>query len=154
MTIEVGQLAPDFTLRDQHGQDVTLSSFRGAKIAVVMFYPFAFSNICTNELGGVRDDLASFVNDSVQVLAVSCDPMYALRIFSEQEKLTYPLLSDFWPHGEVARAYGCFDDGPGCAIRATYLVERDGVVAWKVENAVSQARDLGELRRAVSDLAG
>ena len=154
MTIEVGQQAPDFTLRDQHGQDVTLSSFRGAKTAVVMFYPFAFSNICTNELGGVRDDLASFVNDSAQVLAVSCDPMYALRIFSEQEKLTYPLLSDFWPHGEVARAYGSFDDGPGCAIRATYVVDPEGVVGWKVENAVSQARELDELRRALSDLAG
>ena len=154
MTIEVGQRAPDFTLRDQHGQDVTLSSFRGARTAVVMFYPFAFSNICTNELGGVRDDLGSFANDSVQVLAVSCDPMYALRIFSEQEKLTYPLLSDFWPHGEVASAYGCFDADLGCATRGTFVVGRDGLVAWNVRNAVSQARDLGDLRRALSDLAG
>jgi mycoredoxin-dependent peroxiredoxin len=154
MTVEVGQPAPDFTLRDQHGQDVTLSAFRGDKIAVVLFYPFAFSGTCTNELGAIRDDLPSFVNDDVQLLAVSCDPMYSLRVYAERERLTFPLLSDFWPHGEVATAYGCFDEQLGCAVRATFVVRPDGILAWHVKNAVSEARDPADLRRVLSDLSG
>jgi mycoredoxin-dependent peroxiredoxin len=153
MTIEVGQSAPDFTLRDQHGQEVTLSSYRGDKAVVVMFYPFAFSGICTSELCEVRDNLASFVNDRVQLLAVSCDPMHALRAYAEHDGLTYPLLSDFWPHGEVASAYGVFHADRGCAIRGTFIVDRDGVVVWKVENAIPEARDIAEQQKILADLA-
>jgi mycoredoxin-dependent peroxiredoxin len=153
MTIEIGQSAPDFTLRDQHGQEVTLSSYRGDKAVVVMFYPFAFSGICTSELCEVRDNLASFVNDHVQLLAVSCDPMYALRAYSERDGLTYPLLSDFWPHGEVASAYGVFNADRGCAIRGTFIIDRDGLIVWKVENALPVARDIAEQQKILADLA-
>lgn len=152
MTIEVGQPAPDFTLKDQHGQDVTLSILRRDKVVVVMFYPFAFSRICTSELGDVRDNLASFANDDVQLVAVSCDSMFTLRAFAEHDRLTYPLLTDFWPHGEVAKAYGVFNADSGCAIRATFIVDRDGVVAWKVENALPEARDLTEQQRILANL--
>ena len=112
MTLRNGEQVPDFTLRDQHGQHVTLSSFRGRKAVVVMFYPFAFSSVCTGELCAVRDDLTTFESDVVQLLAVSCDPMFALRAFADQDDLTFPLLSDFWPHGATARAYGVFNDDP------------------------------------------
>ncbi len=152
MSIEVGQQAPDFTLKDQHGEDVTLSSYRGDKAVVVMFYPFAFSRICTSELCDVRDHLSSFVNDGVQLLAISCDPMFTLRAYSEHDGLTYPLLSDFWPHGEVAKAYGVFNETAGCAIRGSYVVDREGAVAWKVENAIGEGRDLGEQRKIIADL--
>jgi peroxiredoxin len=153
MTVEVGQPAPDFTLKDQHGQDVTLSTLRRDKSVVVMFYPFAFSRLCTSELCGIRDNLASFVNDNVQLVAVSCDPMHALRVYGEQDDLTYPLLSDFWPHGEVAKAYGVFNADRGCAIRATFIVDRAGDVAWKVENGIPEARDLIEQQKILADLA-
>lgn len=153
MSIDVGLSAPDFTLKDQHGQEVTLSSFRGDKAVVVMFYPFAFSSVCTNELGDVRDNLASFANDDAQLLAVSCDPMFALRAFAEQDGLTYPLLSDFWPHGEVAKAYGVFNGDIGCAMRSSFIIDRDGNVVWKVENALPDARDLAEQQKILSDLA-
>jgi peroxiredoxin len=152
MTVEVGQPAPDFTLKDQHGQDVTLSSFRGYRAVVVMFYPFAFSGICTDELSDIRDDPSAFVNDQVQLLAVSCDPMFALRAYAERDSLSYPLLSDFWPHGEVAKAYGVFDEDRGCASRGTFVVDREGRVAWKVENAIPEARDLAEQRKILADL--
>ena len=120
---------PDFTLRDQHGQDVSLSSFRGRKAVVVMFYPFAFSRVCTGELCAVRDRLPTFESDDVQVLALSCDPMFALRAFAEQDGLTFPLLSDFWPHGAVARAYGVFNEERGCSDRSTFIVDKDGRAA-------------------------
>src|SRR5690242_21405604 len=104
MTLQTGDAAPEFSLRDQHGATVTLSSYRGEKAVVLMFYPFAFSSVCTGELCEVRDQLPTFESDHVQVLAISCDPVFALRAFAEQDGLTFPLLSDFWPHGEVAKA--------------------------------------------------
>ena len=153
MTVDVGQIAPDFTLKDQHGQDVTLSAFRGDRIVVVMFYPFAFTRICSNELADIRDDPAAFVNDRVQLLAVSCDPMFALRVYAERDELSFPLLSDFWPHGEVAKAYGVFDAARGCAIRGTFIVGRDGRVAWRVVNPIPEGRDLAEQRKTLGELA-
>jgi len=151
--VEVGQPAPDFTLKDQHGQDVTLSGLRGEKSVVLLFYPYAFSGICTSELRALRDDLASFHNDDVTLLAVSCDSMYALRVFSEREGLRYPLLSDFWPHGAVARSYGVFDEGKGCALRGTFVIDKAGMVRWKVQNPAPGARDLAEYRAALARLA-
>ena len=150
--LEVGREAPDFTLRDQHGQDVTLSSYRGSKAVVVMFYPYAFSRVCTGELCAVRDSLPSFESDAVQVLAVSCDPMFTLRAFAESEGLTFPLLSDFWPHGEVAASYGVLDPARGCADRSTFIVDRAGVLRWSVHNAMPEPRDLEEQVRVLADV--
>ena len=103
--IEVGGLAPDFTLRDQFGQEVRLSDFRGRKAVVLMFFPFAFTGVCTGELSGVRDRLDEFLSFDTEVLAISCDSVYALRTFAESEGLNFPLLSDWWPHGAVSQAY-------------------------------------------------
>ena len=150
MTLETGRETPDFTLRDQHGQHVSLSSFRGRKAVVVMFYPYAFSSVCTGELSAVRDRLATFESDTVQVLAVSCDPMFALRAFAEQDGLTFPLLSDFWPHGATARAYGAFDEERGCSDRSTFIVDREGVLRWAVHSAMREARDLDEQARVLA----
>jgi peroxiredoxin len=152
MGIEVGQEAPDFTLKDQHGQDVTLSSFRGSQAVVVVFYPFAFTGVCTGELCEVRDALPDLVSDDVALLAVSCDTMFSLRVFAEREGLDYPLLSDFWPHGATARAYGVFNEAAGCAFRGTFVIDRDGVVRWKVENGMPDARSVDDYRAALAAL--
>ena len=153
MTVEVGQQAPDFELRDQHGQTVALSTFRGAKAVVLMFYPFAFSRVCTGELSEIRDNLDRFQSDDVQVLALSCDPMFTLRAFADQDRLTFPLLSDFWPHGAAATAYGVLDTGRGSAHRSTYIVGTDGVVRWCVHNPTGEARDLEEQAQVLAELA-
>ncbi len=150
--MDIGQEAPDFTLRDQHGQSVTLSSFRGQRHVIVMFYPFAFSGVCTGELCAVRDSLPQFASDDVQLLAVSCDPMFALRAFGEAERLDFPLLSDFWPHGAVASAYDVFDSGGGFSSRSTFIVDREGAVRWTVHNAMPEARDLAEQVRVLEGL--
>lgn len=150
--MEIGQQAPDFELRDQHGQAVTLSSFRDSRAVTVMFYPFAFSGVCTGELCSVRDKLPAFESDDVSVLAVSCDPMFSLRAFAERDGLSFPLLSDFWPHGEVARAYGVFNEDRGCAARSTFIVDKSGVLRWMVHNEMPQARDLEEQARVLADL--
>ncbi|HET7303887.1 MAG TPA: peroxiredoxin [Segeticoccus sp.] len=147
-----GDRAPDFTLPDQHGQDVSLSGFRGHRSVLLVFYPFAFSGICTGELRGVRDERDRFQNDRVQVLALSCDPMFALRAWSDAEGHGFPLLSDFWPHGEVARRYGVFRDDGGFAIRGTFLVDPDGVVRWSLVNGPGEARDLSGVEPALAGL--
>jgi peroxiredoxin len=152
VTLGIGQPAPDFELRDQHGQSVRLSGFRGHKAVVVMFYPFAFSRVCSGELGAVRDDLATFASSDVQLLAVSCDPMFALRAFAEQDGLTFPLLSDFWPHGEVARAYGVLNEDRGGADRSTFIVDRRGDLRWVVHSPDLVARDLEEQARVLAEL--
>src|ERR1044072_7413672 len=123
MAPEVGTRVSDFTLKDQNNQEVTLSSFRGDRAVLVVFYPFAFSGICTGELCAVRDDLASFQNDDVQILAVSVDHPFALKAWSQAQGYEFPLLADFWPHGKVAQDYGVFNNKAGMAVRGTFLVD-------------------------------
>ena len=142
--LTLGGPAPDFTLRDQFGQDVTLSSFRGKKAVVIIFYPFAFSGVCTGEMAAIRDRLAEFMTFDTEVLAISCDPVYALRAFADQDGLNFPLLSDFWPHGEVSRAYDVFNARRGCPRRSSYVIDKDGMVRWAVHNAMPEGRDLDE----------
>ncbi|QKW49677.1 peroxiredoxin [Streptomyces buecherae] len=152
MAVEVGAQAPDFALRTQHGEQVTLSEFRGERNVVLLFYPFAFTGVCTGELRALRDELPKFVNDDVQLLAVSNDSPFSLRVFAEQEGLEFPLLSDFWPHGEVSRAYGVFDGEKGCAVRGTFVIDKEGVVRWTVVNGLPDARDLNDYVKALAEL--
>ncbi|MDR6119068.1 peroxiredoxin [Aeromicrobium sp. SORGH_AS981] len=151
MTIDVGQPAPDFTLKSQHGEDVSLSSFRGRPVALV-FFPFAFSGICTGELCEIRDNIGAFADSDVEVLAISCDHFFSNRAFADAEGLTFPVLSDFWPHGEVSRAYGIFNEGAGAPERGTYLADAEGVLRWKVEHPIGQARDFDAYRAALAEL--
>ena len=88
-----------------------------------MFYPFAFSGVCTGELTGLRDRLGDFETDHTTLVAVSCDPMYAQRAVADRDGLFFPLLSDFWPHGATTKAYGVFDDISG---RSDAVVLRGG----------------------------
>jgi mycoredoxin-dependent peroxiredoxin len=148
----IGEPAPNFTLQNQHGESISLGDFAGAQHAVVVFYPFAFSRVCTGELGEIRDAIGAFTDSGAVVLAVSCDPMFALRVFGEQEGLGFPLLSDFWPHGRVSRTYGVFNERLGCSGRATFVVDRSGVLRWNVANAIPQARDLDDYLKVLASL--
>jgi peroxiredoxin len=150
MAPEVGTEAPDFTLRDQNNQEITLSSFRGGRSVLVVFYPFAFSGICTGELTAVRDDLASFQNDRVQILAVSVDHPFALRAWAEAQSYDFPLLADFWPHGAVAQSYGVFNAAAGFALRGTFLVDGSGVVRFAEVNGPGEPRDQGAWKKALA----
>ena len=151
MSVTVGQVAPDFTLVNQAGDKVTLSEFRGRKV-VLVFYPFAFSPLCTSEMCDLRDRRGDFDDDTV-LLGISVDTKYALRVFAEQEGLGFDLLSDFWPHGAVAQEYGVFlPDAGGKATRATFVIDREGVVRWAIINGPGEPRDPGDYRAALADL--
>ena len=151
MSVTLGQPAPDFTLVNQRGEEVTLSQLRGRKV-VLVFYPFAFSGICTGELCDLRDRRGDFDDDTV-LLGISVDTKHALRVFAEQEGLGFDLLSDFWPHGAVAQAYGVFLPERGMATRATFVLDREGIVRWAVINGPGEARDPQDYRDAVAGIA-
>ena len=150
--ITIGQAAPDFELVNQHGEKVSLASFKGVKNVVVLFYPSAFSGICTGELCALRDDLSAFQNDNVELLAISCDPMFSQRAFAEHEGYKFPLLSDFWPHGAVAKAYGVFDEERGRATRGTFVIDKEGILRWQVINGAGDARNTGDYKAAIEAL--
>ncbi|MEV4151215.1 peroxiredoxin [Amycolatopsis sp. NPDC049691] len=152
MTVEVGSEAPDFTLNDYNKQPVQLSSFRGDKPVLLVFYPFAFSGICTGELCQLRDEFADYDGKGVQVLGVSVDTPFSLKAWAEKEGYQFPLLSDFWPHGEVAKAYGVFNSDAGLAVRGTFLIDTSGVVRFAEVNAPGEARDQQGWKKAVAEL--
>jgi peroxiredoxin len=153
MAIEVGERAPDFELKDQHGTPVRLSGFRGEKNVVLVFYPLAFSGVCTGELCALRDDFPEVTREDVELLAVSVDSTHVIRTWSEQQNFGFTLLADFWPHGAVAKLYGVFDENLGFAKRGTFIIDKTGVVRWSVVNPVPQARDIAEYQKVLADLA-
>ncbi|NUW30732.1 peroxiredoxin [Nonomuraea sp. SMC257] len=143
----VGAVAPDFELQDQHGTPVRLSGFRGRKV-VLVFYPLAFSGVCRSELAALRD-----LDTDAQVLTVSVDSLFTHRAWADQEGYGFPLLSDFWPHGQVARAYGVFDDAKGIARRGTFIIDGEGVIRWSVVNPAGTARDVAAYVKALADIS-
>jgi len=153
----IGATAPDFELVDQHGTPVRLSSFRaspetGGRNVVLVFYPWSFSSVCTGELSALQDDVGAFVNDETVLLAISVDSKFTQRAFADHRGLTFPVLADFWPHGEVARRYGVFDEGAGAALRGTFVIDREGVVRWSVLRGIGEARDAASYKAALREL--
>lgn len=153
MPLEVGTQAPEFTLNDQTNQPVSLSSLReGNRNVLLVFYPFAFSGICTGEMCELRDDLGAFVNDGVVTVAISTDPFFTLKAWAEHEGLKFTLLSDFWPHGEVSQTYGVFNERGGMANRGTFLIDSGGVIRFAEMNMPGEARDQTAWKEALAAL--
>jgi peroxiredoxin len=152
LAAEVGELAPDFELRDQHGTPVRLSDRRGAKNVVLVFYPFAFSSVCSGEMCALRDSFPEVSRPDVELMAVSVDTTFSLRTWADAQGFSFALLSDFWPHGAVARSYGVFDENMGAATRGTFIMDKAGVVRWKVVNPIPQARDVADYQKALAEL--
>ncbi len=152
MSLTIGSPAPQFSLTNQHGENISLADYKGKKNVVVLFYPFAFSGICTGELCGLRDDLAAFQNENVELIAISCDPMYAQKAFAEKEGYKFPVLADFWPHGAAAKAYGVFNEERGCAIRGTFIIDKEGILRWQVVNGLGDARNIVDYKAALASL--
>jgi peroxiredoxin len=145
----VGNPAPDFALTDQHGRTITLASYRGTAVLLV-FIPFAFSDVCSSELVDLRDagDLADIA--TMETVVVSCDSIYTMKAWADEHHYAGELLSDFWPHGEVSKHYGVFNEHKGLSRRGTFLIDADGTCQWAVMNDPGQARDVDDYRRALT----
>jgi peroxiredoxin len=153
VSINVGDRAPEFTLKDQNGNDVSLADYRGTRNVVLVFYPFTFTGVCQGELCELRDDPASFEASDAQVIAVSCDTRHAQAQWAQQQGFTFPVLSDFWPHGATAKAYGVFNEDLGCANRATFVIDKDGTVAATFSSAnLATPRARAEYESALAKL--
>jgi mycoredoxin-dependent peroxiredoxin len=152
MAVEVGQQAPDFELKDQHGTPVRLSDFAGRKNVVLLFYPLAFSGVCSGELCTLRDDFPEVTGEDTELLTVSVDSTFVLRTWADRDGFAFRMLSDFWPHGAVAKLYGVFDDDKGVATRGTFIIDKSGVIRWMVNNPIPQARDVAEYKKALAEL--
>jgi len=153
MAVQIGDEAPDFELTDQHGTPVKLSGFRGAKNVVLVFYPLAFSPVCSGELCALREEFPEVSRDDVELLTVSVDSMFTHRAWADAEHFQFSLLADFWPHGAVAKQYGVFDEARGLATRGTFIIDKAGVVRWSVVNPIPQARDIADYQKALSELS-
>ena len=152
MVIQVGEVAPDFTLSNQHGEELTISELVAEGPVALVFFPLAFSGICTGELCELRDNLAVFNDAKVRLVGVSVDSVFSLKVWAEQEGYEFSILSDFWPHGAVAREYGAFVEERGIATRATVIIGEDRKVLASFETSPGEARDFAEYREAVAAL--
>ena len=150
--VDVGDEAPDFELRDQHAQLHRLSEHRGRHNVLLVFYPFAFTGVCTGEMLALRNELDTLQSPTTAVYAISCDPVPSLRAFAEREGLSHALLSDFWPHGGVSTSYGVFNEALGAAERGSFVIDRSGVVRWVVRNELPDARNIADYQKALADL--
>lgn len=153
MVLNVGDIAPDFTLSNQHGEELTLSELVTEGPVALVFFPLAFSGICTGELCELRDNLQVFEEGGVRLVGISVDSVFSLKAWAAQEGYEFSILSDFWPHGEVAKQYGAFVEETGFANRATLLIGADRKVLASFVTAPGQARDLTAYREAVAALA-
>ncbi len=145
---EPGDPAPDFSSRNQFGEPIGLADLRG-RPAVLVFYPWAFSGICTSELADLAAAAPDFAAAGVRLVAISCDAMFTLRAYAEAEDLPFDLVTDHWPHGAIAAAYGVFDEGAGCALRGSFVLDPEGRVTWSVVNGIGEARDIAAHLAAV-----
>jgi peroxiredoxin len=150
--LEVGDVAPDFVLPDANRTETRLSELAAGRASVVVFFPWAFTSVCTAELCGVRDRLPELSNDAAVTVAISCDATATLRELTRQQGFGFPVLSDHWPHGEVCSAFGVFDPAIGAALRGTFILDADRVVRWRVVNAVPDARELDDYVAALAAL--
>lgn len=131
MAIGTGEQAPEFDLEEAAGRPrVRLADYRGRRNVLLVFHPFAFTSVCTEEALDLQENLESFRNADTDVVFVSCDTSAARQAWKQELGATYVFASDFWRHGAAARAYGVFNEETGAPVRGTFLIDKDGVVIW------------------------
>jgi peroxiredoxin len=150
--LDPGAIAPEFELPDQFGAPQRLADRRGVRPVVLAFMPFAFSRTCTGELRDLGAHADLFAAAGTDLLVASVDAKYALRAWAEAEGVGVTLVSDFWPHGAVAAAYGAFDERAGHARRASFAIGADGVIRSSFVTGPGEARPISAYREALAAL--
>lgn len=152
MPAEVGKPAPDFSLRDHQGNTVTLDDLKGQK-SIVAFIPFPHTGICDSEACALRDDYTALSADGSKVVIITVHASPLNKHWAEQNNIPFPVLSDFWPHGAVAQAFGCFNQQVGTAMRASYVLDKDGIVREIIQTgSLGEQRDHGAYATALSSI--
>jgi mycoredoxin-dependent peroxiredoxin len=150
MPVSIGQAAPEFSLKDQNQKEVKLADFRGKKNVVVVFYPFDWSPVCTNEHACFVNDMKKFESLDAQVLGISVDSAWSHKAYADKMGIHYPLLADFQPRGAVAEKFGVFLAEKGFTGRAIAIVDKQGKVAWFKQYDIPTVPDLNEVSQALA----
>lgn len=148
--LSVGDRVEPFKGLNQFGQSVAVG---GSHPWLLFFYPFAFTGVCSSELRALEAKKRSFRSLGYRIAAISCDSMFALRVFADGERFTYDMISDHWPHGDIARRFGVFDEARGCALRGSFLLDRDGVIRWTTMQQLGTPRDVAAHLAAAQEFA-
>lgn len=156
MSVDIGQQAPAFELNASTGETISLEQFRGEKPVVLLFVPLAFTPVCTNELSRMRDDYDTYAGLGAEVLAASVDSQFTLRVWADQLKLPFPLLSDF--NKETATAYGAIYQDlmglKGVAKRAAFVIDKDGIIRYRwVSEDAEKLPAFDEIQAMVAEAA-
>lgn len=153
MALQIGDTAPEFTLKNTEGKEVSLSSFKGNKNVVILFFPLAFTGVCTTELCATRDDIASYSDLDAEVLAISVDSFFSLKQFKERDGYNFELLSDF--NKDVSAAYGALYEDflgyKGVSKRSAFVVDKEGKI--KYAEVLESAGDLPNFDAVKASLA-
>ena len=151
--IESGDLAPDFELTSVGGSKIRLSNFRGEKHVVLVFFPFSFTGVCEGELCALQEDYSKFESANSQIIGVSCDSTFAQARWTQDKGFPFPLVSDFWPHGQVSRSYGVFNEKLGCANRTTFIIDQKGLVTGMIcSDDIGSPRERADYEAAIAAL--
>lgn len=132
MAVRTGDSAPEFDLEVKRGERVRLSDFRGHSNVLLVFHPFAYTPVCEDEARDLQENLQSFRNAQTEIVFVSCDSSPTRQAWRKELGAEYIFASDFWSHGEVAKAYGVFNEVTGAPRRGTFLIDKDGMVIWSL----------------------
>ena len=150
MFVEVGSPAPDFTLRDTEGNEMSLDDLKGRK-SLIVFIPFPFTGNCQAELCDIRDNLAELNELDANVVAITTSPLFTNKEWARQNEFEFPILSDFWPHGKVTEAYGAFDPVVGASWRVSFVLDEDGIVRSVVGSDTRKVlREMDQYREALA----
>jgi peroxiredoxin len=152
MPIEVGQKAPEFTLKDQNQKEVSLKDFRGKNV-LLAFYPLDFSPVCSKEHACFRDDLSEFQGLNAQIVGISVDSAWSHKAYAEKLGINYPLLADFHPKGDVAKRFGLYLEDKGITNRATVIIDKEGIVRYVQIYDIPQQRQNQDLVKILSSLS-
>ncbi|WP_342347502.1 peroxiredoxin [uncultured Nitrospira sp.] len=148
--VKVGDVAPDFTLKDQDQKDIKLSDYRGKKNVVLAFYPLDWSPVCTGENKCLTDDFPNFGSVNAEIFGVSCDSFFSHKAWADSLDLKHQLLADM--HRTVAKSYGLYFEPLNCSKRATVIVDKNGKVAYAKVQDIKTARDDKEILEALKKL--
>ena len=138
--IGTGDAAPDFDLEETYERRTRLADFRGRRNVLLVFHPFAFTPVCTEEALDLQENLDSFRNAETEIVFVSCDPSAARQAWKRELGAEYTFASDFWPHGAAAHAYGVMNTANGAPFRGTFLIDKEGLVVWSLVKTEDTAR--------------
>jgi len=152
MSVATGQMAPEFTLKDQSMKEVKLADFRGKKPVVLIFYPLDWSPTCTQEHACVVNEMKRFEQLNAQVLGVSVDSAWSHKAYAEKMHIEYPLLADFQPRGAVGTQYGVYLADKGITGRAIFIIGKDGKIAWAKNYDIPVVPDVDEVAKALSSV--